>query len=423
MSPPPQSKTPLYQQLLPHPKWRCFLIALALILPGVISVERAVRGSSDFRGFHAIWAANAISSYQPSRQTGEHPSDPDPYPPTSYPLFAPLGYLPILPAAILWYFLNLAASFLAWKGLERLAESPLGKTRTGLYLFISVAPFWIGNLLSGQNGPILIALVIWGYVFAWRNLPRLAGTLLAIASLIKAVPVLFLLPFFNRRDFRVVVTAVAIALIWILGVCSLYFGPRTNLLFQQRWLSMVIRGPDGLPADPYRAKTMHSSPRYGNQASEAVLARLLLDIPAGGSGSSFRVNFIDLGVPRWRSIRTVFTLTILLITVIYLQKITSNPSPLSALSLLTLTLLLISPIVWTHYYLWMIIPILYQLVALSPNSEGLPSRIPWLLILWWIGELGLASPWLRAVGLHFWLVLLFFVIQSLTPFLSPEKPR
>lgn len=387
------------------------VIGALLLGLGAVSVERSVRGSSDFRGFHKIWNDNSVIPTQPFRQIGEHPSDPDPYPPSSYVIFAPLGYLPILPAAIVWYLLNLTASWGAWRGLEQISNTTLSGTRTGWLLLASIAPFWVGNLVSGQNGPILICLVVWGYLFAWRSLYQLAGILLAIPVLIKAIPVLFLLPFIVSKkllslDWRIIAAACCTIGIWIGVVCSLYFGPRTNLLFQQRWISMVVYGPDGVPANPYRPKSMHSAPRFGNQSSEAVLARLMLNIPADGKTSGFRVNLWNSGGETWRQTRTGFALIIVLLAIVTLFRGGDRLSGLSQLSLMTLVMLLVSPIVWTHYYLWMAIPCL-ELLLMREKSRG-----AWgLMGCWWLGELGLGSVWLRAIGLHFWLVLLFYLIK------------
>jgi hypothetical protein len=320
-----------------------------------------------------------------------------------------LGYLPILPAAMVWYALNVAASWWAWRGLERLSETELTGTTTGWLLFASIAPYWVGNLVSGQNGAILICLVVWGYLFAWRSLYKLSGVVLAVPVLIKAIPVLFLVPFavskkFAVRDRKVVGWASVTMALWIGVACSLYFGPRTNLLFQQRWLSMVVRGPEGVPADPFRPKSMHSGPRYGNQSSEAVLARLMLDIPADGKESGFRVNLWSLDSATWRRVRTGFAVFVLLTAGGALWRGGERWSGLSQLSLMTLVMLLVSPIVWTHYYLWMAMPCLD--VLQSRNRSG----SAWILMgCWWLGEAGLGSAWLRGAGLHLWLVLLFYL--------------
>jgi len=91
---------------------------------------------------------------------------------------------------------------------------------------------------------------------------------------------------------------------------------------------------------------------------------------------------------------------------------------LSQVSLMSLVMLLISPIVWTHYYLWMAFPCLDQL-RMRKVSKG-----TWILMgCWWAGEAGLGSVWLRAVGLHFWLVLLFFLTYAVEEFLTGEAGR
>ncbi|MCA9095214.1 MAG: DUF2029 domain-containing protein [Planctomycetaceae bacterium] len=407
------------KQLLEKNPTRVVIWALLLVLGGV-SVERSVRGSSDFRGFHKIWSDNAVAATQPIRGVG---TDPDPYPPSSYAIFAPLGYLPILPAAIVWYLLNVAASWGAWRGLEELSEEKLTGTETGWLLFASIAPFWVGNLVSGQNGTILICLVVWGYLFAWRYLYKLAGVVLAVPVLIKAIPVLFLMPFvvskkFLERDWRIVVAACCAIGIWIGGVCSLYFGVETNALFQKRWVGMVVRGPNGVPADPFRPKSMHSGPRYGNQSSEAVLARLMLDIPVDGKESGVRVNLWSLESATWRRVRTGFAVLVLLAGMVVLWRSGDRLSGLSQVSLMSLVMLLISPIVWTHYYLWMAFPCL-DVLRMRKVSKG-----AWILMgCWWVGEAGLGSAWLRAVGLHFWLVLLFFLTYAVGGFLAGEAGR
>ncbi|MFO1021601.1 MAG: glycosyltransferase family 87 protein [Planctomycetales bacterium] len=381
-------------------------------------------GGSDFRGFYRIWRANLTAPMQPVRQHFPVEDDPDPYPPCSYVLFAPLGMLPLGVAAGMWYVLNLAASWGAWRGAEVLSGRRFSETREGWVLIGSVLPYWIGNMVSGQNGPLLMCLVVWGYVAAARGGEIWAGCLMGVGGLIKAIPALFLLPVVVWGRWRVIAGFVALTGVFIGGVCTLYLGPEANWEFHARWMRMVVLGPENRPANPLDPDSMHGSTRFNNQSVEGVCARLLMRVPVREGGTTY-VNVMSVEPGTWRMVTKGISLAVLLGTSVVLVvagwKRGERKGTLRVLSLMVLTMLLISPIVWTHYYLWMFFPC----AALMQDWKQGIGKVAGgaLLVAWWGGELASGSMWCRAAGLHLGLVVLFWVYFAWRVVLNDERVR
>jgi hypothetical protein len=400
---------------------------LLVIAGAVIAVKRTLHGSSDLRGFHRNWSANLERPTLPERREGPDSEDPDPYPPSSYILFAPLGALPLWSVGLLWYALNLACTYGIWRQARALLgnDSPRAIACAG----IAVLPFWLGNLFAGQNAPLLMFMILSAYALAVRQRSFWSGSLIALATLIKVVPVLFLLPFVVRRDMRALGGFAATLLVVVGGLGSLFFGPATNVDFHRRWFEFVTVGSEG-PADPRVPNSMRSSIRSNNQSFEAVLARLTMDVPADRGRRAFQVNLARLDAPQWRALRVAGIGALLLVVAAALgwrewKRMAVGESPTGTdwardFGLIASLMLIISPIVWSHYYVWMLVPL-----ALTWHERGALGRgmvVAWTIAGWLIGV-----PFARAIGVNLWATAMLLADQ-LRPqgraeaSVSPELP-
>ena len=401
------------------------LVGSLLVVAGaVIAVKRTLHGSSDLRGFHRNWSANLERPTLPERREGPDSEDPDPYPPSSYILFAPLGALPLWSVGLLWYFLNLACTYGIWRQARALVgtDSPRAIACAG----VAVLPFWLGNLFAGQNAPLLMFMILSAYTLALRHRSFWSGSLIALATLIKVVPVLFLLPIVIRRDLRAL-GGFAVTLVVVAGgLGSLFFGPATNLDFHRRWFEYVTVGSEG-PADPRVPNSMRSSIRSNNQSFEAVLARLTMDVPADRGRRAFQVNLAQLDAPQWRALRIAGIGAFLLLVAAALAWREWSRTTAGAGSrgidwardfgLIASLMLIISPIVWSHYYVWMLVPL-----ALAWQERGRPGRgmvVAWTVAGWLIGV-----PFARAIGVNLWATAMLLVEQFRpTGRLGANSPR
>ena len=388
------------------------LLLAALIAAGaVVAVDRALDGSSDLRGFHGVWAEN-----------WEHPAvenrpDPeDPYPATSYVLFAPLGALPLWLVALLFYAVNVAAIW-ALVGLScRMLDVPWSRRIMFLLPGLGVAPFLFSTIMLGQNTLLLMLLVSGAFYIARANREFLAGTLIGLAAAIKVYPAIFLLPFVLRGSLRTV-AGFAIVIVMLAGPLGmLALGPNTNAAWHERWFAFVSRADQDRPEDPHIPRSLRCTTRYNNQATQAVLARLMLPINARWEETGFRVNVMAADSATWRRTRIAATALFLGISCIALVGVrrggTDGPPgfrQLSAdsceLALTTLLFFAISPMVWTHYFLWAFFPLCCVMKVRPVQVRA--SAV--LLAVWLAAVVLISSTYSRAVGTNLWAALALFV--------------
>ena len=272
------------------------ILTVVILVLGCLSVKRIVNGNGDLSGNYAVWRANLQAPIQPGRhQISElRLQDPDPYPPITYAIFAPLALLPLWLLAVLWFSVNIACTAYLWNSLagfldelqsdtsasgrsEAVSRNPppedalslapqnatqnatqnapvsfgsfrllgdidilkevsrfcngLTNSRILALAGLAVLPSWVGALLIGQNTLIVMTLVTAAYrtnVRRWGWLGCLtAGAMLALAMAMKVLPVVFLLPYFVRRQVR------SLAGFAICG-CVLLFGIGSGRSLQRR---------------------------------------------------------------------------------------------------------------------------------------------------------------------------------------------
>ena len=410
-----------------------FLLAIAVLI-GWLAIKRAVNGNADLTGNHRLWQLNLSEATLPVRREGPQPQDPDAYPPITYAMFAPFGALPLWAAATLWYLLNLGCSIYLWRSarhwLMTAAGLPPGWTAELILgaAVVAVLPWWIGSLLLGQNTLLLMSITWGAYQEARRGHDWLTGVLLGFATAIKILPVVFLLPFVLSRNWRVVCAFSLTMLALVGGLGSLYFGPATNLDFHRKWATFVLQGPENRPEDPRDPNTLRGSLRYHNQAIEAVLARLMTDIPIHNRPEAPRVNLLNVSASTWRLSRSIATGLCVLIGLLALYRripfthhqtgsnlgAAEPPSKLQeptgeatveTYAVLCLLQLFVSPIVWSHYYLWLFWPLLLVLVQTCAGR-----RNGAVICLGWLASVPLiAVPTVRAIGLHLWVTVAIYL--------------
>lgn len=258
------------------------------------------------------------------------------YPPLSAVVFGPLALvsLPMASVAItVTTLLMLVVS--TWIVLTRLEVAqtwPVGHSaalRRGWLAagLVALAVWWLepiqANFSFGQVNVILMTLVIADCVPRRTPWPR--GLLLGLAIALKLTPAVFLLYFVLRRDIRSVLTA------------SASFVAATLLAF-------VLAPRDSWE---YWTVTVHNTGRIGdatyqtNQNAAGALARLGL-----GHSTHFLV---------W----TAACLAVLALTVWAVRRVLragTGDGPESALALVCVALfgLVVSPVSWSHHWVWVL---------------------------------------------------------------------
>jgi hypothetical protein len=203
------------------------------------------------------------------------------YPPPVAIAFVPLAQMPLWAGALIWYVLTVAAigasvvmSASLWSDGQAARKPHL---RYGLPLLCAVS-LLISGILRSQASPFMYFLMIAAFYFQVRDRPTAAGFSLGCAALLKVFPIVLIVYFVMRRQWRAV--AACAATLVLLGVVlpSLYWGWQFNLAQMARWIEVV-----GQPAMMDNAGRAQASELYGqlmdtlkprNQSLEALFLSL-----------------------------------------------------------------------------------------------------------------------------------------------------
>ncbi|AHH94699.1 glycosyltransferase 87 family protein [Kutzneria viridogrisea] len=250
------------------------------------------------------------------------------YPPVSAPLFVPLALLPRAVAGTLVIVVSaVLAVAVAYRVLLSLDAFP-GDRRKRLLVASALCtaalefePFR-ATLMAGQVNVVLMALVVFDCLVPAPRWPR--GLLIGIAAAIKLTPAVFVLYLLLRRDFRAALTAgLSFLAVTAVGVAV---APGESARY---WLDLMWR--TDRPGSPVYA---------GNQSLRGLLARF------GLTGSTQTLLW------------ALASLLVLVLAVLAMRRL----APPAALVANAAAGLLISPISWTHHWVW-VLPAILVLAA------------------------------------------------------------
>ncbi len=265
------------------------------------------------------------------------------YPPIAAVVLAPLAFL----SATVGGYLMLVVGLIALvAGVYLVVRSVRGERRSG-DIWVALAwtvpslvlyPVWT-SLLSGQVDTLLMALVLVDLLAlpvasaAGSRFGRFRGVALGMAGAIKLTPLVFLLTFVVRRDWRALGTALA-TMVLVSGV-GYALAPSDSTAYWGRYL--WDSGRVGIQGAAL------------NQSLAGVVARAIG--PAGPvlTGSS-RFVWLALAV-----------LTVL-VGWLAMRRIARRGSALELVAVNAIVALLISPISWMHHWVWCV-PILAALLV------------------------------------------------------------
>jgi hypothetical protein len=285
------------------------------------------------------------------------------HPPASVLTLLPLAPLDFRPAFLLWNTLSLAG--LAWSlwRVARNLDMPIAiwTVFPVVTLLVVCSPFRL-QMYYGQFNLLLLWLFIAAWDAARRSKDRRAGILLGIATVLKLFPGWLLVCFALRSRWRIVAWgalsfAVMIALSEVclgFGVHGQYFGdvlPVTSR-YRQHWLNLSAAGLWYKLFDPAR-------PSY------EIIAYPLLDSPLLAVIASAITTAVILGLLAYLFTR---------------PRYQSDEDGSFALGLVTM--LIVSPITWDHYFLLLLLPLALVWQRLPPLEFWRWTFAGVLLVLW-----------------------------------------
>jgi alpha-1,2-mannosyltransferase len=238
------------------------------------------------------------------------------YPPVAAVVLSPLA---VVPMAVAGFALTVASIALTWVVLRVFTRSLA--SRLGLWWLLPAAlelePVR-ATLNFGQVNIALMALVAVDCLHPEPRWPR--GALTGLAAAVKLTPMAFILFFLIRNDRRAASTA-TVSFAAVTGAGFILDGHDSV----RYWTGVVL------------STSRPGSPAFvSNQAISGVLARSGLD-PRSQGGSA-----------AWLAI----SVAVVAVTVIGMRRALAGGEPAWALSVNALAALLISPISWSHHWVW-----------------------------------------------------------------------
>ena len=283
-------------------------------------------------------------------------------------IFRPLAGLDFPAASRVWLAVNalltLACFWLLWSARRLPGLSPRLKAWRLAWFAFLVLTFQpvLSNLWHGQVTALIFACFCLCYWLLHRERPFAAGLALGLIVPFKFYPVLFVLYFAWRRQWRVVAGALVGGLAVML-VSLLTVGWEGNLAYFQVVLSEL--GGGGIPA-------------FNNQSISGFLMHIFT------RGDVFA--WLDVRVPLWLTGLRLGLVLLLVGVVVWVMRRPPSPDtdPTDArdldLALVIFVTLLVSPITWYHYYVWLLLPltVLFDRLFLAPQSSV--RQIGWLAL-------------------------------------------
>jgi hypothetical protein len=261
---------PLASPVADH-RERWFVLALLLVFV-VTSVQYT----------HKILKSDSASAIQRWKdQILSFDGGDDPYLHYNYPnppimalLLRPIVALPSVLGPLVWFYLKVVMTLLAFLWAIRLVESPeqpFPAWAKALAVLFSLRPI-LGDLMHGNVNLLILFLVI-AALYAYRcGRDLVSGLALALAIACKVTPALFVPYFLWKRQWKVLAgTAVGLFLFfWLVpGLC---LGFETNERFLHSWTEQMVK--------PFLVSGQSFYSEYYNQSLPGLVKRLLTHSPS-----------------------------------------------------------------------------------------------------------------------------------------------
>lgn len=305
-------------------------------------------------GAAAIDHPGTLYSYVYADQTPDFPL-PFTYPPFAAVVFYPLHLLPFGLVAFLWQVATMAALYGAVRLSQRLMGVATGAAGRRVAMLWTAVAIWIEPLRStfdyGQVNVLLMTAVLWAvYTTRWW----LSGLLVGVAAGIKLTPAISGVYLVGARRWGAAVFS-AVIFVATIGISVLVVGDQTRYYFTD------------LLGDAHRVGPIATS---FNQSWRGGISRILgHDVGFGPLLVTAVAVTAVLAVLAWRAL--------------------GSTDRLGRLLVVELFGLLLSPISWTHHWVWLVSLMIWAIHG--PVRERRGARI----VGWgWLALTVIGVPWL-----------------------------
>ena len=371
--------------------WLIFALAATILGFSVAPLlnESLDRGNKDY----ALWyyVGRAVS------QGSEiYPKDgrvfPFMYPPSASAILAIASQVGPRAFVALLVVLNTASWVASIVLSVYLATGKWGWQRSILYLApsIGVAAYIHDTYLLGQPNLGLLACMLGAFACLKARRSGLAGGLIALAAAIKAFPFLAVGYLVYRRLWKATAALIVALTLMMVALPMPFRGVAGAFEDVGTWtMGMVLRYDSGSIAQRPERGFGHK-----NQSIMALANRLLRDIPADGEArDGWRVNVANLD---FATVNKIILLSALTLGGLYVglmpRRGHGNPRT-SAIefALLTLLILMFSPLSFNYFYVWLLYPLTLALhLGLEAPKSSASKRILLGSVMASLGSLSLS---------------------------------
>jgi hypothetical protein len=279
-------------------------------------------------------------------------------------LYVPFMWVDEEWAGWVWCVLGMAALLGAYALLVRTVRLDAPRAALLAFLFLVSGPI-VNSLREGQSSHVILLFLVMGLVLWRRKHDYAAGLAFGFCALIK-LPLLLLGVYFVLRQ-RWAIVAGGATTIGVAALSSLIlFGIDGNVGWFQEWVVPYLSG---------------YIPAFNVQSVDGFLVRLT-------KGEEFLIHWDPPFVPtlfhriaRFSIFAALFGGSFFLIwrgrrrAPVVASTDGASPRDLLEFSLMINLALITSPISWTHYYLWMLIPWALYLAAELPLRDDAATRV------------------------------------------------
>lgn len=303
-------------------------------------------------GAAALNHPGALYSYVYADQTPDFPL-PFTYPPFAAMVFYPLHLLPFGVAAFLWQVATIVALYAAVRVSLRLLGVPTGTEQRAAMAWTGIA-IWLEPLRStfdyGQINVFLMLAVLWAvYTTRWW----LSGLLVGVAAGIKLTPAISGLYFAGARRWREVVSS-ALVFVGTIVVSALVVGDQTRYYFTSLLGDARRVGPIGTSF---------------NQSWRGAISRIL--------GHDAGYGPLVLGA-----------IAVTAVVAVLAWRALDASDRLGRLVVIEVFGLLISPISWSHHWVWLVPLMIWAIHGPLRRRRGAP------VVGWgWLALTLIGVPW------------------------------
>ena len=352
------------------------VLALCIIVLGALAVYRAAFNSIERTDYTVyIAAGRALLDHQDIYLAQSVRGWRYVYPPPFAILLVPLAQMPLAWGAVLWYLLTVAAigaSVVMPAAL--LGDTPLKHKPHLVYglPLLSLATLLMSGILRSQASPFMYFFMIATFYFHLKNRPVAAGFSLACAALLKVFPIVLIVYFVMRRQWRAVLATAAVLTLLGIVLPSLYWGWQFNLDQIARWIDVVGHPAVMQNTDRAQMSSLYSqllnTTKPRNQSLEALF--LSRGMSAGLARYAVAASAALMLAAMWAAARRI-----------PLPK-ANSPAPRMAENLLCGAFLcwslLISPIAETHYFGALLWPLVILVGYIDQNSPSPRRKVQYL---------------------------------------------